>query len=95
MSDETPIYRLSERRKLERQIAQSRYRQVRLTFTQEQGGRCSYSIYAKGLNATWSEHQCLVRDSVVFPSPLLSTEDVCHALITMLRDQFLPGSLGD
>lgn len=71
----------------------SRYRQVRLTFTEERSGRASYSIYAKGLNQAWDEHQVIVRDSVILNHPLLSTEDVIHALIGILREQLLPGSL--
>lgn len=71
--------------------AASRYRQVRLTFTQESRGRLSYSIYAKGLNQAWDEHQVIVRDSLEWPHPLLSTEDVLGALISVLREQLLPG----
>lgn len=73
-------------------VARSRYRQVRLTFTQEASGRLSYAIYAKGLNDAWHEHQCLIRSSLEgSPHPLLSTEDVIHLLLDILRDQLLPG----
>lgn len=72
--------------------ALSRYRQVRLTFTQEIGGRCSYSIYAKGLQDGWNEHQVLVRDVVTINAPLNSTEDVVAALIIVLEEQLLPES---
>ena len=78
----------------EQPIAMSRYRQFRLTATQERSGVLSYSIYAKPLNARWDEHQVIVRDSVdVGFIPLLSTEDVVHALIAILREQLLPGSI--
>lgn len=70
--------------------AGSRYRQVRLTFTEELSGRVSYSIYAKGLNQEWNQHQCLVRDSVVLDAPLRSTEDVLAALLIILNEQMLP-----
>lgn len=74
--------------------ASSRYRQVRLTFTQELSGRLSYAIYAKGLNQEWHEHQCLVRDSVDTPPwPLLTTEDVVRCLIVVLNEQLLPGGI--
>lgn len=93
MTDTTPIYRLSAKRMEARKMAQSRYRQVRLTFTQETTGRLSYSVYAKGLNMDWTEKQCLVRDQVHLDAPLMTTEDVCHALIVILREQLLPGSI--
>lgn len=70
--------------------ARSLYRQVRLTFTQEVGGRLSYSIGAKGLNDQWDQHTVLIRDSVVYPGPLDSTEDVVAALMSILAEQFLP-----
>ena len=73
--------------------AQSRYRQFRLTATQEISGRFSYSIYAKPLHGAWDEHQCLVRDHVDLTAlPLKSTEDVVSALVEILSEQFLPGS---
>lgn len=74
--------------------ARSLYRQFRLTATQEISGNFSYSIYAKGLHQSWDEHQLLVRDSVhLGQAPLASTEDVVHALIMILREQLLPGSI--
>lgn len=72
-------------------IAKSNYRQVRLTFTQEIGGRCSYSIHAKALNDDWKQQHCLVRDSVDLKYPVLSVEDVYSALLDILREQLLPG----
>lgn len=88
----TPIYERSEAEAMARKVAASRYRQVRLTFTQERSGRLSYSIYAKGLNEAWDEPKCLVRDSVAPPVfPLLTTEDVVAYLLVILREQVLPG----
>nr|CRY96785.1 hypothetical protein [uncultured prokaryote] len=75
----------------QQRVAASRYRQVRLTLTQETSGRVNYSIYAKGLNEAWNEHQVLVRDSVPHDPPLLSSEDVYALLIHVLREQLLPG----
>lgn len=73
-------------------VAQSRYRQFRLTVTQEASGDLSYSIYGKPFNAAWSEHQCLVRAKVeTWPRALTSTEDVIGMLLDVLRDQLLPG----
>lgn len=78
----------------EQPVAISRYRQFRLTATQERSGILAYSIYAKGLNQRWDEHQLLVRDRCDLGYvALLSTEDVVHALITILREQLLPGSI--
>lgn len=72
--------------------AQSRYRQLRLTATHEISGRFSVSVYAKPLNAAWSEQQCLLRTSVEYDQrELQSTEDVLAALIHVLREQLLPG----
>lgn len=73
-------------------VAQSLYRQFRVTCTQEISGRVSYSIYAKGLNDTWKEQHCLVRDTLHSPPhALMSTEDVVIMLIGVLREQLLPG----
>ena len=75
-------------------VAQSLYRQFRLTCTQEIRGQVSYSIYAKGLHDAWKEQHCLVRDRLdVEPSALLTTEDVVRMLIDVLREQVLPGSI--
>lgn len=72
--------------------AVSNYRQVRLTFTLETTGRASYSVYAKGLNQAWDEHQCLVRDQVQVSGPLVTSEDVYAALMVILAEQTLPES---
>lgn len=74
--------------------AASRYRQARLTFTMEASGRCSYSLYAKPLNAAWDEHQCLIRDSVVVERAPESLEDVIRILLIVLGEQLLPGHIG-
>nr|CRY97330.1 hypothetical protein [uncultured prokaryote] len=71
--------------------AKSLYRQLRLTATQELNGRFSYSIYAKPLNAQWSEHSLILRASIDIPDfPLNTTEDVVVALVAILEGQFLP-----
>lgn len=75
--------------------AVSNYRQVRLTFTQEVSGRCSYSIMAKALNAQWDQGTVLIRDSVTVPGPLESTEHVLRALLVILEEQFLPSGHTD
>lgn len=88
----TPTYNRVQAEHMARKVAASRYRQVRLTFTQERSGRLSYSIYAKGLNEAWDEHKCLVRDTAEPPvQPLVTTEDVVSYLLVILRDQLLPG----
>lgn len=76
----------------------SNYRQFRVTATHERGtsmrpeGRFSYSVYAKGLNQEWHEHQCLARGSVPGTSmPLRTTEDVVMALLVVLEEFLLPG----
>lgn len=71
-------------------VRASRYRQVRLTFTQEGHGGLSYSVYAKGLNQAWNEHQCLVRARLQgFDVSLLSTEDVLTALLAILDEHLI------
>lgn len=72
-------------------IAASRYRQIRLSITQEVGGRCSYSLYAKPLNAAWQESHCLVRDSLHYDRPIVTADDAIHAAIEALKEQLLPG----
>lgn len=74
-------------------VGASRYKQVRLTFTEQSGGKCSYSVYAKGLNQAWDEHQVIARGVLEGTVTHLSTEDVMHTLIAILRSQLLPGSL--
>ena len=75
-------------------VAKSLYRQIRLTATQEVSGRFSYSIYAKPLQADWRQQHLMVRDSWDTPPwPLLTTEDVVRAMIGILQEQVLPGSL--
>lgn len=76
--------------------AQSRYRQLRLTATQEVSGRFSVSLYAKPLNSDWTEHTCLARYSLdVTAEPLRSTEDVIMALLVILEERLLPQALDD
>lgn len=71
--------------------AQSRYRQLRLTVTHESSGRLSYSLYAKGLNASWNEHQCLLRETIAGTRrPLETTEDALQAILLILEDLVLP-----
>lgn len=73
-------------------VAASRYRQIRLTFTQEGSGQCSYALYAKGLNQAWSEPMCLIRRSFATPPrTLATTEDVIGLLLELLREELLPG----
>lgn len=72
-------------------IAQSRYRQIRLQITQEVGGRCSYSLYAKPMNKEWREQDCLVRDSLHYDYPIVTAEDAIRATIECLKEQLLPG----
>lgn len=78
-----------------RRTARSLYRQIRLTCTQESGGRVSYSISAKGLNDAWSEHTVIVRDHVRLDERLETTEDVVRLLLIVLSEQLLPESHND
>lgn len=71
-------------------IAQSRYRQLRLTVTHEISGRLSYSVYAKQLNAEWRELHCIARGAVDGTTqPLTSTEDVLAAIVYLIEDQWM------
>lgn len=77
---------------IDRKVAASRYRQIRVTATQEYSGAFSVSLYAKGLNQAWSEHACLYRMRVDLPArPLLTTDDVVLAIVDCLLEQHLPG----
>lgn len=66
-----------------------RYRQFRVTATQEANGRVSFSAYAKPMGAEWHESQCILRSSTQFGAALNSTEDVLLALIAVLEEQLL------
>ena len=71
--------------------AASRYKQVRLQFTEEAGGRVSVSLYVKPLNTEWSEHQCLRRWSRTVSGPIETLEDALGLLILLLEEDTLPG----
>lgn len=72
-------------------IAQSNYRQLRLTITHETGGRFSYSLYGKRLEAQWHEHQCLARGAEEGTRrPLNTTEDAIMAALVVLESLLLP-----
>lgn len=71
--------------------ALSAYRQVRLTYTEEVGGRISYSVYVKPLGASWTEQHCVVRDVVRAQEPCTSLEDVFARLEIIIKEQRLPG----
>lgn len=71
-------------------IAQSRYRQIRVTITHETNGRFSWAMYAKGLNDAWHEHQCLLRGSDEgIKAPLLTTEDALTAFLVVCEHHLL------
>lgn len=72
-------------------VSGSRYRQVKLVVTQQRNGRLDYSLYAKGLNAAWDEHTCLLRDSIATAgAPILTAEDALRAVVVVLSGQMLP-----
>lgn len=71
--------------------AASRYKQVRLQFTEESGGRVSCSLYVKPLGHEWSEHQCLRRWSARVNEPLETFEDVLSLMVRLLDEDLLPG----
>ena len=68
--------------------AKSRYKQFRLTYTEEVGGKVSVSVYAKPLNAAWSEQQCMLRFSEEVGQHVNSLEEVAARLIVLLEDAF-------
>ena len=69
----------------------SRYRQFKLTATQETSGALSYRVHAKPLNAAWDEHQLLATGSIQSTSePIECTEDVIALLLDLLSDLLLP-----
>ena len=71
--------------------AASRYKQVRLQFTEEAGGLVSASLYVKPLNTEWTEHNCIWRRSARREGTLDTFEDVVHFLIVLLEEECLPG----
>lgn len=72
-------------------ISVSRYRQLRLTATHETSGRLSFRVHAKPLNAAWNEHSLILQGASFSCGPLMTIEDVCHALIGLLEEEMLPG----
>lgn len=79
---------MSDRRKPR---AASRYKQVRLQFTEEAGGRVSASLYVKPLNAEWTQQHVLRRWNRRLDGPLETFEDVVGLMILMLEEDTLPG----
>ena len=71
--------------------AASRYKQVRLQFTEEAGGRLSVSLYVKPLNQEWTEHNCIMRWSRMHEAPLETLEDALSVLVSLLEEDMLPG----
>lgn len=73
-------------------VKASRYRQIKVTATQEALGSFSVAVYAKGLNMDWTEHTLLYRQRVDSPPrALLTTDDVLQAVLDMMYAQVLPG----
>lgn len=72
-------------------IAQSRYRQLRCTLTHETNGTLSYRVYAKPLNAGWSEQHLIAQGRAQSVRPILSTEDAIGVLVDLLKQEMLPG----
>lgn len=74
--------------------ATSRYRQVRVQFTEEASGRCSWSLYVKPLGSEWSQQQCLARGVYEGAGRLASLDDVlrtCEDILAHLRRAEVPG----
>lgn len=72
-------------------VAQSNYRQVRVTVTQEINGNLSYRVYAKRLQDGWQERHCIASGAVHYDAPIQSIEDALSAAIFAIQDQMLPG----
>lgn len=71
--------------------AASRYKQVRLQFTEEAGGRVSASLYVKPLNAEWTQQHVVRRWQRQLDGPLETFEDVMGLMVSMLDEDLLPG----
>lgn len=71
--------------------AASRYKQVRLQFTEEAGGRVSASLYVKPLNVEWTQHHVVRRWQRQLDRPLETFEDVMTLMLAMLDEDLLPG----
>lgn len=71
--------------------AASRYKQVRLQFTEEAGGRVSASLYVKPLNAEWTQQHCVQRWQRRLDRPLETFEDVMSLMVDLLEEDMLPG----
>lgn len=68
--------------------APNRYRQFRLTYTEEANGRASYRVYAKPLGAGWTEAVCIVSGSDNRVERAESAEQVASRLIHLLGCAF-------
>lgn len=69
--------------------SKGRYRQFRVTCTQEANGRVSFSAYAKPMGAEWHERQCILRSSTQFGAALNTTEDVLIAILAVIEGEML------
>lgn len=68
--------------------APNRYRQFRLTYTEEANGHASYRIYAKPLGAAWTESVCVVSGRDNRTDRAESAEMVASRLIHLLGCAF-------
>lgn len=77
---------------MSRAASASRYRQVRLTFTEQAGGVCSVRVMVKPVNVAWSERHTIVQESFKIAEPLTSMADVYALLGAYLAQDTLPES---
>lgn len=68
--------------------APNRYRQFRLTYTEEANGSASYRVYAKPLGAAWTESVCIVTGRDDLRTRAESAEAVASRLIHLLSCAF-------
>jgi hypothetical protein len=72
--------------------AVSRYKQMRLNFTEEAGGLLSCSLYVKPLNAEWTERQCVFRWTERDMPSVESLEDAIIVAHEVLARWLVPGT---
>ena len=68
----------------------SRYKQLRLTITQELSGLVTYRLHGKEYQEEWEERHLLLHGTIVHHEVLDTLEDGISLIMGILQSQMLP-----
>lgn len=76
---------------MQQPAARSNYRQVRLTITEEQGGRITARVMVKPLAASWTMKHVVWHHSWISSRPLNHWSSLVASALYMIVGERLPG----